>query len=133
MSSPQLTSKNNYHIIDCIGSGNFGSVMHVSIHEDQKVYALKQISFQNVPATDRAAAVNDAKNEYQLLKKGIPNVLKAFGSNYDEKTHMFKFSTELMDMNLTQLIEKKGSLTYSEFIPIFQDILSGKKRLFKYT
>ena len=127
MTSPQLKSKTNYEIKDFLGSGAFGGVMKICIHEDKKEYALKQISFQALPDNERDAALAEARNEYLLLRKNIPNVLKSFGSHYDQTDFVFKFSTECMDMNLLQFIQKKGSLSFTEFVPIFQDIILGKK------
>ncbi len=125
MSSPQLKSDQNYKIEDFIDSGNFGAVFKISIHEDQKVYALKQVNLMKHSEKDRPAALSDAQNEYLLLKKGIPNVLRSFGSYHDTNKNVYKFSTEFMEMNLAQLIEKSGPLPFKRFIPIFHDILSG--------
>ena len=123
MTSPQLKSKTNYEIKDFLGSGAFGGVMKICIHEDKKEYALNQALVVN----EREAALTEARNEYRLLRKNIPNVLKSFGSHYDQTNLVFKFSTECMDMNLLQFIQKKGSLSFTEFVPIFQDIILGKK------
>ena len=125
MSSPQLKSENNYKIEKFIDAGNFGAVLKISINEDQKVYALKQINLMKHTAKDRPAALLDAQNEYQLLRKGIPNVLRSFGSYHDTNDQVFRFSTEFKEMNLAQFINKNGPLPFERFIPIFQDILSG--------
>ncbi len=125
MSSPQLKSDKNYKIEKFIDSGNFGAVLKISIYEDQKVYALKQVSLMKHAEKDRPAALLDAQNEYQLLRKGIPNLLKSFGSYHDKNEQVFMFSTEFMEMNLAQFIEKNGPLPFKRFIPIFQDIVSG--------
>jgi serine/threonine protein kinase len=125
MSSPQLMSDKNYKIEKYIDSGSFGAVFKISINEDQKIYALKQINLMKHAVNDRPAALLEAKNEYQLLRKGIPNVLKSFGSYHDTEEQVFRFSTEFKEMNLKQLIEKNGPLPFERFIPIFKDILSG--------
>ena len=125
MSSPQLKSTKNFEITEIIDSGNFGTVYTITIHEDKKAYAIKQINLKKFDENERPAALADAKMEYNLLKKGIPNVLRSFGSFYDANAEVFKFSTECMKMNLSQFIKDKGNLSFNEFIPIFSDILSG--------
>ena len=130
MSSPQLKSDKNYKIEKFIDSGNFGAVHKISIYEDQKVYALKQVNLMKQAEKERPTVLSDAQNEYQLLRKGIPNVLKSFGSYHDKNEQVFRFSTEFMEMNLAQLIEKNGPLPFNRFIPIFQDILSGIYNIF---
>ena len=126
MSSPQLKSTKNYEISRIIDSGNFGTVYTITVHEDKKVYAVKQINIEKFDEKERPAALADAIMEYNLLKKGIPNVLRSFGSFYDANAEVFKFSTECMEMNLAQFIKSKGSLSFIDFIPIFSDIVSGK-------
>ncbi len=130
MSSPQLKSDKNYKIEEFIDSGNFGGVFKTSMHEDQKFYALKQVNLVKHAEKDRPAALSDARNEYQLLKKGIPNVLRSFGSYHDTNKQVFRFSTEFMEMNLAQLIERNGPLPVKRFISIFHDILSGIYNIF---
>ena len=125
MSSPQLNSAKNYTIEEIVDAGNFGAVYKVLVHEDQKRYAVKQINIEKYSESDRQNALNEAKIEYNLLKKGIPNVLKSFGSNYDSNKEIFRFSMELMEMNLAQYIKGKKNLSFEEFSPIFSDILTG--------
>jgi serine/threonine protein kinase len=83
------------------------------------MYALK-----NVELT-QPDALAEAKMEYDLLRKGIPNVLKSFGS-YHEPNKKFIYSIELMEMTLEKHIQSKGQLAFGQFIPIFKDILRGK-------
>jgi serine/threonine protein kinase len=127
MTSPQLRSENFYKIEKFINAGAFGGICKISINEDSKIYALKQINLLNFSEEQRKDVLIDSKNEYKLLRKGIPNVLRSYGSHYDQGEQVFKFSADFMEMNLTQLVEKKNSLTFSEFIPIFRDIISGCK------
>ena len=119
MTSPQLKNRSNYEIIDPLGGGAFGTVYKIKIHEDQKIFALK-----NVELT-RPDALAEAKMEYDLLRKGIPNVLKSFGS-YHEPNKKFIFSTELMETTLENHIQGKGPLSFGQFAPMFKDILRGK-------
>jgi serine/threonine protein kinase len=132
MSSPQLRSEKNYKIEKYLDSGEFGTMFKISINEDQKVYALKQINLMKHEAKDRPAALLHAQTEYEALRKGKPNVLRSYGSFYDSHEQVYRFSTEFMEMNLTQFIEKHGPLHFERFIPIFNDILSGILLIFCY-
>jgi serine/threonine protein kinase len=125
MSSPLLKSEKNYEM-KFVDSGAFGAVFKITDKKDRSVYALKQINLKKIPPSERQAALADAQKEYKILKRGIPNVLRSYGSHYDESEMVFKFSTALMEMNLTNFIEKNGALSFENFIPIFSDILSGK-------
>ena len=126
MTSPQLRTRNNYDILDPLGSGAFGQVYKILVREDGKIYALKRVNL-DPPKHDDSLA--DAKTENSLLRKGIPNVLKSFGSHH-ELNKFFIFSTELMDMTLEEFIEKNGPLTFEKFLPIFKDIITGKISIF---
>ena len=117
MSSPQLSSNLNYEIKEFLGSGSSGTVYKILVKADQKEYAVKQV--------DRAAAIDDAKMENMIFRKGIPNVLKSFGSYHDKNKPMYMFSTELMETTLEKLIESQGPLEWNKFCPIFSDMLSG--------
>ena len=125
MSSHHLKYTNNFELKEFIDSGNFATVYKIAVHEDQKEYAVKQINLNKFEEKEKLSALHDARMEYLLLKKGIPNVLRSFGSFHDPKAGVFKFSTEYMEMNLDQYIKAKGSLTFNEFIPLFTDILTG--------
>ena len=98
----------------------------MTVKKDQSVYALKQINLTKIDPSERQAALSEAQNEYKLLKRGIPKVLKSYGSHYDQSKLLFKFSTDLMEMNLSNYIEKNGALNLENFIPIFSDIITGK-------
>ncbi len=124
MTSPQLKCNQKYKLIEHIATGGFGSVYKIMIHEDEKQYAVKHITLNQEEG--QQSALEDAEMEYKLLKKGLPNVLKSFGSYY-EPNRKFLFSTELMEMTLLKHIEEKKSLVFDEFRPIFEDILTGKK------
>jgi serine/threonine protein kinase len=119
MTSPQLKNRANYEILDPLGGGAFGTVYKIKVHADQKMYALKNVELV------RPEALAEAKMEYDLLRKGIPNVLKSFGS-YHEPNKKFIFSTELMEITLEKHIQGKGPLDFGRFVPIFKDILRGK-------
>jgi serine/threonine protein kinase len=123
MTSPQIKSEKNYDIVDHIGHGAFGAVYKIIVHEDHKEYALKNIKLNGL--SDVSDSLKDAKKEYSILRKDIPNVLRAYGS-YHEPNEKFVFSTELMKMSLQELIDNDGSLCFQKFIPLFKDILSGK-------
>ncbi len=129
MTSPQLKSDQNYTILKHLGGGAFGTVYKIRVHEDNKEYALKNIMLNQTEALD------EAEKEYELLRKGIPNVLKSFGHNHDEPNKIFLFSTELMEKTLQGYIkdyikENKGPLPFKKFIPIFKNIITGRISIF---
>ena len=125
MSSPLLKSGNYKR--DYLDKGAFGVIFKITANNDKKqVFALKQIDLSNLSDDERKLALEEAQNEYKLLLRGIPNVVRSFGSNHDQREQVFAFSTELMEFNLKQFILKNGPLSLDNFIPIFSDILSGK-------
>jgi serine/threonine protein kinase len=126
MTSPQLRTRNNYNILDPLGKGASGQVFKILVHEDGKTYALKHVEL-NPPNQEIFLA--DAKTENSLFRKGIPNVLKSFGSHH-EPNKCFIFSTELMDTTLEKFIDNKGPLTFENFLPIFKDIITGRINIF---
>ena len=91
------------------------------VKEDNKVYALKKVRLDR---KEQPNALAEAEAEYKLLKKGIPNVLKSYGSHH-EPNEKFIFSTDLMQMSLEKYIDKNGPLSFEKFFPIFKDILTG--------
>jgi serine/threonine protein kinase len=119
MTSPQLKSKKNYTILKPLGVGGFGTVFKIKVHEDNKDYAVKYVQL-NQPDD-----LVEAEMEYNLLRKGIPNVLKSFGSHH-EPNKTFIFSTELMEMTLQNFIDDNGPIPFEKFIPIFKNIITGK-------
>ena len=133
MSSPQLSSDKNYQIIRTLGAGSFGQILGVRFYSDNKFYAVKEIDLKKLPKEERAAALYETMSEYRFQNKKIPNVLRGIGSHYDKQSEVFKYSTELMGMNLKNLIEKekKRFSSFSEFSSIFCDILSGTDPNFK--
>ena len=122
MTSPQLKTKKNFEIRKPIGNGGFGQVFKIVVHEDKKVYALKYV---NLNKENNLDALADAKMEYDLLRKGIPNVLKSYGSHH-KPNKKFIFSTELMEMTLQKYIEVNGQIDFGNFFPIFKNILNGR-------
>ena len=126
MTSPQLKSDKNYKILNPLGGGAFGQVFKILIREDRKTYALKYVKLD---PPKQPSTLADAKTENSLFRKGIPNVLKSFGSHH-EPNEFFIFSTELMNMTLEKFIEKTGPLTFESFLPIFKDIITGKISIF---
>jgi serine/threonine protein kinase len=125
MSSPLLSSKNNYDY-DFIRAGAYGEVFKITSKQDKKSYAMKQIQLKNVPKSQRLEAFNEAKNEYNLYKKNIPNVLRSYGSHFDQSAEIYRFSVDLMETDLYRYIDDNGALTFEKFAPIFSDIIKGK-------
>ncbi len=52
---------------------------------------------------------------------------RASSTSMQEKKEANKLGKALK-MNLTQLIQQRGALKLSEFIPIFRDVISSKKK-----
>ncbi len=119
MTSPQLKNRQNYEILDPLGGGAFGTVYKIRIKEDSKEYALKNVDLK------RPGDLDDALMEYKLLQKGIPNIVKSFGS-FHEENKKFIFSTELMEGTLQDYIRDQGPLPFQKFIPIFTNIITGR-------
>ncbi len=125
MSSPQLKSEKNYKIEKCLDSAALGAVHKISIMEDKRIYALKQFNLRRLSEIYRTIVLNDARKEYYLHRSSLPNVLRSFGSHYDEEEKVFKFTTELLEHNLAAYVNSKGYLIFNEFIPVFRDVVTG--------
>ena len=126
MSSPLLSSDKNYDE-KFIDAGTYGAVFKITSKSDNSTYAMKRIDLTKfIEISERQEAFDDAKKEYNLYKKNIPNVLRSYGSHYDQTEEVYRFSIDLMEMNLYDFILTNGALTFENFIPIFTDILSGK-------
>jgi serine/threonine protein kinase len=125
MASPLLNSEKNYDK-EYIDAGNFGSVFKITLHSNKNVYALKQLDFSKLNKRDIPSAKSDAINEYKIMRLDIPNVLKSYGSYFDEANNIFRFSTEMMETNLRKYIQKNGAMSFEKFQTIFGDILTGE-------
>ncbi len=134
MSSPLLSSEDNYEIKRVLGSGSSGVVNRIITKIDdlpiskkaQQEYALKHIDLKRIRKEEREETLESAKNEYSMLKRKLDHVVPAFGSFYDQRTDFFIFSMELFPNNLKTLIEKgSGPFSFDQYLPIFQDILKG--------
>ena len=132
--SPVLKSEKNYKK-EYLARGTFGVVFKIQYPcketGKEKKVAMKTLELrENGDVSQKEGLLKEAQNEYEILKRGIPNVLKAYGSFYDEEKLEFKFSTELMHMDLESFILEQGPLDLKTFIPIYTDILRGKILLF---
>ena len=132
MSSPQLSKKENFNILEILGRGAFGIVSKIETKDDKKVYALKQIF---LPGRNQSAEAmqcyEEAKREYKILKKGLKNVVRSFGSFYDPNANCFSFSMTHYKHNLEGYLKacfdkKNSNISFATFMPIFRDIISGK-------
>ena len=120
MSSEEIKAKLN-DINSILGYGAQGVVIKITTHTKKEVFALKQVKISN------ADDLSSFEKEFKLSQLGIPNVLKSFGSYFDSASTTLEFTTELMETDLFKFMKekKKSSLSFSEFIPIFSDIIQG--------
>jgi serine/threonine protein kinase len=127
--SPRLSSEKNYKE-KYLARGSNGAVFKIKYIDDQtglkKKFALKKVEMKNIfNDLIRKEKLEDAQKEYKILKLGIPNVLKAYGSCYDQKKVEYRFSSDLMHKNLAEFVMERGPLDLQTFIPIFTDIIRG--------
>ncbi len=133
MTSPQLRKMENYTILKYIGKGSFGIVSKIETKDDKKVYALKQIDLPGKSGSkENKESYEEAQREYAILKKGLKNVVRSYGSFYDPKANSFFFSMDFCKYNLKTYIEtyfdeKKSNIPFEKFLSIFRDIINGKK------
>ena len=134
MSSPLLSSDNNYEVKTLLGSGSYGVVNKIITKIDDpqlkrkapQEYALKQISLKKFKGNEHKEALESAEKEYNLMKMNLEHVAPAFGSYHDPKTDLFIFSMELFPQNLQMLITKSlRKISFDEYLYLFQDILKG--------
>ena len=107
MSSPLLSSDKNYDE-KFIDAGTYGAVFKITSKSDNSTYAMKQINLTNFDLSKRQEALENAKKEYNIYSKNIPNVLKSYGSYYDETEDVYRFSIDLMETDLYNFIIKNG-------------------------
>ena len=124
MSSDLLSSEDNYEK-EFIDAGAFGAVFKITFKNDRKVFALKQIDLGKYSKNEMTAILEEAKEEYNTMLLGIPNVLRSFGSHYDLEKNHFRFSIELMETNLQKHVAKNGALSFDNFLIIFGDVITG--------
>ena len=134
MSSPLLASDKNYKLGTLIGKGGYGVVNKITTKVDdphlnkkaRQEYALKQIVLKDLKGAEHKETLENAKKEYNLLKKNLEHVAPAFGSYHDQNTDMFIFSMELFPQNLKMLItDSLKKISFEEYLYLFQDILKG--------
>ena len=137
MSSPLLAAK-NYDLDTSLGRGSYGIVNKIITKVDDPLldkkpsqeYALKQIDLKDLKGNEHKEALESAKKEYNLLKKDLKHVVRAFGSHHDPNTDLFIFSMELFPQNLKKLItDSLSKISFDEFLYLFHDILKGLHRL----
>ncbi len=123
MSSPTLKNK-LYEEVEILAEGGGGEVKKIFVSSENKFYALKSIKIleeQYVQKEDLDAAIE----EYRILKMGIPNVLRSYGSYWNKEDSIFMFTTDLMKCDLKELVRKEGPMSLENFFPIFKDIVTG--------
>ena len=131
MTSPQLSKQENFQILKNIGKGSFGVVSKILVTENNQIYALKQMYLPGKNGSDISKeALEEARKEYNLLKRGIHHVVRSLGSLYEEKPNVFSFSMEYFPYNLneyveTTYIEKKMNMPFQDFSQIFSDVITG--------
>ena len=128
--SPRLSSEKNYKekkIITCSFNKKYEIEYLNKKSRKEKRFSLKKIELKSiVKESERKECLEGVRNAYRILKQGIPNVLKAYGSYYDIEKQEFRFSTDQMHTDLASFVKKKGHLNMETFTPIFTDILRGK-------
>ena len=130
MTSPQLSQKENYEVeIEILGRGSFGDVQKIKIKENKKTYALKRIKLKNnLSEKEEAEELEEAKKEYNILKKGISHVVGGVGSFYNNQSKIFSFSMEFFPCNLFEYVKQNKmarNISHEDFFSIFKDILTG--------
>lgn len=75
---------------------------------------------------ERQQQLEDAKQEYNVLKRKLDHIVPAYGSYHDRVNDSFIFSMEIFPKNLKTLMEmESGKFSFEQYIPIFQDIITG--------
>jgi serine/threonine protein kinase len=132
MTSPQLSKRENYKILGSLGKGSFGAVRKIETNDDKKIYAIKEINLPGKSLSDEALkGCEEARKEYLILRKGLSQVVKSFGSFYDENSNCFIFSMDFYPHNLEEYIQahikgKNMNILFTDFLTIFKDITTGK-------
>ncbi len=106
MTSPQLSKRENYNILGSMGKGASGVVRKIETIADKKIYAIKEISLPGKSLSKEALdGYEEAKKEYLILRKGLRQVVKSFGSFYDPNSNCFTFSMDFYPYNLEEHIK----------------------------
>jgi serine/threonine protein kinase len=127
MTSPQLKSSKLYNKEKTLGMGSFGVVHLIRVLETNNLYALKEFHFKKLKKPgQREEAFKEAKIEYNLLKNDIKNVVKSYGSFYDDEQLVYGFTMDYCPQNFSEYVEKNGPLAPKDFLPLFRDMVIGK-------
>ena len=87
-------SLNDFNIIKELGKGVFGTVYLAKRKEDNKTYAIKQVSFSNLKQKD----ISNSLNEIRILASiSHPNIIAYKESFYDSKTKTLNLVLEYAD------------------------------------
>ena len=128
MTSPQLKSTKFYNHEKTLGMGSFGVVQLIRVLETNKLFAIKEFHLKKFKLpSQRDEAIKEYKIEYNLLRKSFKNVIKSYGSYYDEDEAIYKFSMDYCPQNFSQFVKKIGPLAPKDFFPLFRDMVTGKK------
>ena len=126
-SSPSLC-EGSIRKLESLGYGSFGVVNHMV---SEQSFALKQIDFKRqLESLDDKEALYDllrsAFFEFQIMKKNLPNVVRSYQYNFDQKEKVFSFTMDIMKGKDLSTLIKERCLSFEEYFKLFKDILTGK-------
>lgn len=115
-----------------ISSGMHGPVVEVVV---KQTFALKQIELakmcDSIDEEDLENALFEVHEAFLMMKKNLRNVARTYQYFYDEKRKKYLFTMEIFENNLCKYAYE-NSLLEKDFIPIFENIVEGKKKIYGF-
>lgn len=110
-----------------IGSGMYGTVSEVVVKQK---FALKQIELKKLCDSDDEKEIDSALLEvheaFTVMNKNLRNVVRTYQYYYDERMKNYSYTMDILEMDLFNYIVAKKLKTEAEYLPIFDDIVSGR-------
>ena len=93
---------------------------------DGNLFAVKKMCLNSINNEEKKIEIlNEKEKEYNLLTRGLGNVLKIQEYYFNEIEDSCVFIMEYYEKNLREFIRTEGALGINDFLPIFSDIISG--------
>ena len=71
------------------------------------------------------------KDELKIMKKkSHQNIVKIYGYFHDDYNHELRFSMEVFEKNLRDLINIQGVFRFEKFLPLLKGLVEGKIYIF---
>jgi hypothetical protein len=125
MSSDQLEQMSKGQILRTIGLNYLEKVdicnIEGKLHAVKKFFLLKATKIED----KKLELLEEKKREYELIQKGLQNVVKCDGSFYDQREEIYQYSMECFDQNLKEHLKSHGSPNLKTLLFLMSGMIKG--------